>query len=157
MIKIVSESSVNLREREVRVLQMNFFGTVSVSKVVENDFNNFHVSVVNPCHARFIHPNVATRSRCNHAMKLRQRYFQNNNVLDQARIDRGLVLDCAADGAVARRPAIASRSDLFNGALVECGKRSPESRHVVMILVEREQHAIGLPDDLLPLCEAPET
>ena|SRR5436190_13996863 len=48
-------------------------------------------------------------------------------------------------------------SDSLNGTLIEGGKRSAEPRHVAMVLVKREQHAIGLSDDLLPLHETPET
>ena len=77
MIEIVRERSVDLSQRKMRILEMNFLRTVSVREMVEHDFNNLDVCVVDPRHARFIYPNV-TGSRCDHEARLRHDDWKNN-------------------------------------------------------------------------------
>ena len=48
MIEVIHEGGVDLRKREMRMLQMNLFGTMPASEMIEHDLDDFHVRVVNP-------------------------------------------------------------------------------------------------------------
>ena len=75
MLELVRERSVDLSQREMRMLEMNFLRTVSVREMVEHDFNTFDVRVIDPRHSRLIYPNV-TGSRCDHGGETKTRRLE---------------------------------------------------------------------------------
>jgi hypothetical protein len=48
MAKIITERGVDLRERQVRMLQVNLFGAVTLSEIVEDNFNDLYIGHINP-------------------------------------------------------------------------------------------------------------
>ena len=66
MIVVEPEGGVNLRERQVGMLKMNFFGAPSVSDHVLGYFDDFRVGLVNPGNPALVEPDVCCRY-CRHA------------------------------------------------------------------------------------------
>ena len=70
MIEIIGERRVNLRQRQVRVLKMNFLRTVAMRQMLQDNFDDFDVSVVDPRDAFGVETNVSDRFCRNHAASL---------------------------------------------------------------------------------------
>src|SRR6267378_4218780 len=58
MIVVVSQRGMNLRQGKVRMLVMHLFGAPAVRQVIEDDFNDLDVSVINPRTAFSVDPNM---------------------------------------------------------------------------------------------------
>jgi len=58
MIVVVAERGVDLTEREVRMLAVQFLGAPTISDMIEGNLQDFDLGVVNPGAALFIEPDV---------------------------------------------------------------------------------------------------
>lgn len=58
MVVIVGEGRMNLRQRKVWVLKVYFCWTPAVGHMVEHDFDDFHIGIINPSHASIVKMNV---------------------------------------------------------------------------------------------------
>jgi len=61
VIVIMAEGGMNLRQRQVRMLKMNFRRTPPVDDHVQCHLDNFGVRVVYPRHVTVIQPNMCRR------------------------------------------------------------------------------------------------
>jgi hypothetical protein len=61
MIEIERKRGVNLSERKMRMLQMDFVRAPAVGDVVQCDLDDLDVSIINPCLPFTVTPNVARR------------------------------------------------------------------------------------------------
>lgn len=58
MIPIVGKGGMNLPQREVRMLILDFFGTPAIGLLIEHDVNHFRRSASNPWDTIFIDQDV---------------------------------------------------------------------------------------------------
>ena len=59
VVVVVTQSRVNLGERQVRMLEMDFFGTPAVGNPIGSYFDDLRAGIVHPRHATLIQPDVS--------------------------------------------------------------------------------------------------
>ena len=59
MVVIVRERGMNLRERQMSMLEVDFLWTPPVRQLVHDDFDNFGVRSVDPGDTVVVHPNMS--------------------------------------------------------------------------------------------------
>lgn len=72
MVVIVAQRRVNLRQRQMRMLAVDFLRAPAIGHVIERDLDHLHPRAINPCQASGIPKNMGDGLGSVHGWKVRK-------------------------------------------------------------------------------------